>query len=274
MGDLERILEIVQEVRHRFVRIGMVLAPIFGFLLTFELVPLRVPLGPYTLPLAYPYPSLFYNVSAQAFLALRAWSLPTNVALLNLGVGDSVIVQMEIAALLTLILGMPWIVHETAAFLVPALRSQERELLRRIGIPATVLFAAGTLMGLLYLTPLTFRLLFLYVGAMGASPAVGVEAFAEFALLYSFAFGLAFELPVFVYGLTRLGVVRASSWRRHWRGAVLGALIFGMIVTPDNSGITMVLVAAPMIALYFGGVLFAERWERRRDGPLPGASAG
>jgi sec-independent protein translocase protein TatC len=273
MSDLQRILDVLQEVRRRVVRVAIVLVPIFAFLITFELKPITLRLDGHSVLFAYPYPSLFYNVSAQVFLALKSWSLPPNVVLLNLGVGDSVIAQMEIAALLTVILGMPWIVHEVAAFLVPALRRSETELLRRIGIPATILFATGTLLGILYLTPLTFRLLFLYVAAMGAPPAIGIEAFVEFALLYSLAFGLAFELPVFVYGLTRLGVVPASAWRKHWRAAILASLVFGMVVTPDNSGITMLIVASPMIALYFGGVLYAERWERHRDHPPTLAAA-
>jgi sec-independent protein translocase protein TatC len=106
---------------------------------------------------------------------------------------------------------------------------------------------------------------------MGLVPVLGVQQFVQFALLYPIAFGLVFELPVFVYALTRLGVVRAATWRRHWRGAVIGSLVFGMIVTPDNSGITMLLIALPMIALYLGGVAVASRWESqstaRRGGP-------
>ncbi len=274
MGDLERILAVLGEARRRLVRLAIVLVPLFAFLITFELKPLPVRVGSVTLPLAYPYPSLFYNVSAQAFDALRAWALPPGVELLNLGVGDSVIAQMEVAALLTVIFGMPWIVHEVGAFLMPALRGNERRLIRQIGIPATVLFTVGTLLGLLYLTPFTLRLLFYYVAAMGASPVLGIESFVEFTLLYSMAFGVAFELPVFMYGLTRLGVVPAASWRKHWRGAVIGALVFGMVVTPDNTGITMMIVATPMIALYFGGLLFAARWEAGARPPLRPAAAG
>jgi sec-independent protein translocase protein TatC len=267
MGDLERLLAVVQEIRYRATRILYVLAPIFAFLITFQLRPfsVRVPGIPWRVPLAYPYPNFFDNVTAQVFRALVAWTLPPNVTLLNVGVGDSVIVQMEIAFLLTLILGMPWLVHEVAAFLVPALRTNERRLIRQIGIPASILFAIGTLLGILYLTPFTFRLLFLYVTAMGLQPAVGIQQFATFALLYSLAFGVVFELPVFVYSLTRLGVVKASAWRTHWRGAIIGCLVFGMIVTPDNSPFTMALIALPMMGLYFSGAFFAARWERGRD---------
>ncbi len=270
MRDLDRILALLAEVRRRLIRIAFVLGPLFGFLLFFELKPVSIPAFGVSLPFAYPWPNPFYNVSAQVFLAMVAWMLPPGVRLLNVGVGDSIFAQMEIGLLLTLILGMPWIVHEVGAFLVPALRRNERALLRQIGIPATVLFAIGTAIGIFFITPFTFRLLFLYVSAMNLVPVLGVQDFVTFALVYSLAFGVVFELPVFVYALTRLGVVKAAAWRKHWRGAVLGALVFGMVITPDNSGITMMLIAFPMMGLYFGGAYFATRWEARRDADRAG----
>ncbi len=261
MGDLDRILSVLGEVRRRLVRIALVLGSMFGCMLLFELRPLQLSVLGVSIPFAYPWPSPFYNVTAQVFRAMVRWMLPPGVELLNVGVGDSIVVQMEIGLLLTAIFGMPWIVHEVGAFLVPALRRNERLLLRQVGIPATALFALGTSVGVLFLTPFTFRLLFLYVAAMNLAPVLGVQSFVTFALLYSLAFGVVFELPVFIYALTRLGVVKASAWRRHWRAAVLGSLVFGMIVTPDNSGITMLFIATPMIALYLGGAYFAGRWE-------------
>ncbi len=275
MGDLDRVLAVLAEAQRRAVRIGIVLGAIFGTTLLVKLVPVRARFGGVVVPLAYPWPSPFYNITAQVFRALVAWTLPPRVTLLNVGVGDSVVVQMEIGLLLTLIVGMPWIVHEVGAFLVPALRRKERLLLRTVGIPATVLFAVGTAAGVFVLTPFTFRLLFEYVGAMGLAPVLGVQSFVTFALLYSLAFGVVFELPVFIYALTRLGVVRSTAWRKHWRGAVIASLVFGMIVTPDNSGITMLLIALPMMALYFGGAYFAGRWERASVAPpRPPAWAG
>jgi sec-independent protein translocase protein TatC len=254
-----------------------VLGPLFGSLLLVEIVPVQLHVGGWSFPFGYPWPSPFYNITAEVFRWMVAWMLPSGVELLNVGVGDSILVQMEIGLLLTLIFGMPWIVHEVGAFLMPALRKNERQLLRQVGIPASVLFAIGTALGLFLITPFTFLLLFRYVAAMGLAPVLGVQDFVTFTLLYSLAFGVVFELPVFVYALTRLGLVKASAWRQHWRGAVIGALVFGMVITPDNSGITMLIVATPMIALYLGGAYFAGRWERtagkRRQGPSP-AGAG
>jgi sec-independent protein translocase protein TatC len=265
MRGLDRILTVVSELRRRIIRIALVLGPLLGFLLTFQLRWGSVRALGRTLWFVYPYPNLFYNVTAQVFRWLTAYMLPSGVTLLNVGVGDSIVAQFEIAVLLTLVVGMPWIVHEVGAFLVPALRRNERQLIKQIGLPASALFAVGFSAGLFLLTPLTFRFLFDYVSAMGLAPVLGVQDFVTFTLLYSLAFGIVFELPVFIYTLTRLGLVPAASWRHHWRAAVIGSLFFGMVVTPDNSGITMLLIATPMLGLYLGGTWFAARWERRQD---------
>ncbi len=266
MSELEKLFSIVEELRRRTLRILYVFAPLFGFFLTFQIKVARVPGIPWPVP--YPYPNLFYNVTAQVFGWLRAWMLPPGTTLVNIGIGDSVIAQMEIGLLLALAVSMPWITHEVGAFLMPALRHNERALLKSIAIPGSILFIAGFTLSFVWLTPFTFLLLFKYVSAMGLLPYLSADSFITFTLLYTTAFGIIFELPVFIYTLTRLHIVKSEFWRRHWRGAILGCLIFGMVITPDNSGITMMLIALPMIALYFGGAFFAQRYERRARRPV------
>ncbi len=273
MGELSRILTVLTEARRRLFRVAIVLGALFGFMLVFNIQLLFVRVGALAIPIPVPFPNLFYNVTAQVFVLLARYMLPAGVQLLNIGVGDSVMVELEIGLLLTIILGMPWIVHELGAFLAPALRHNERKLIRTIALPASVLFAGGTIAGLLWLTPFTYLILFKYVGALGIAPVMGVQDFVTFTLLYSLAFGIVCELPVFIYGLTRLGIVRAETWMKHWRAAIIGTLVFGMIITPDNSGITMMLIATPMMALYFGGAYFAGRFERRHEVGRSGPAA-
>lgn len=261
MSQLHQLLTILDELRRRVFRVLVVLIAIFGFLITFEINTTRVRGIPFRVP--YPYPSPFANVTAQVYNWLRTTELPRGVVLLNIGVGDAVIAQMEVGLVLTVAIGMPWIAHEAGAFLMPALRLDERRLLKQVAIPATILFLIGFTVALFWITPFTYLLLFKYVGALGLAQTLEVTSFVEFTLLYSLGFGLVFELPVFVYGLTRIGLVKAHFWRQHWRAAVLGCLIFGMIITPDNSGVTMLLIAIPMMGLYGAGVLFASRFERR-----------
>jgi sec-independent protein translocase protein TatC len=67
-----------------------------------------------------------------------------------------------------------------------------------------------------------------------------------------------------MYGLTAVGLVRAATWRKYWRFAVIAIAFFGVVITPDGSGITMLLVAAPMWALYAAGYVACFLHERRK----------
>ena len=77
-------------------------------------------------------------------------------------------------------------------------------------------------------------------------------------LLFLLAFGASFQLPVIMYALTVSGIVAPNFWKENARYALVIIIIFGAVITPDGSGITMWFVAAPMLALY-GGAYFVIR---------------
>src|SRR5256885_1037963 len=85
-----------------------------------------------------------------------------------------------------------------------------------------------------------------------------------YVVMFKVAFVLAFQLPVLMYGLSALGIVRSDFWKKYWRFAAIAIFLFGAIITPDGSGITMFLVALPMLALYVVGYGAAVRVEHGR----------
>jgi sec-independent protein translocase protein TatC len=68
-----------------------------------------------------------------------------------------------------------------------------------------------------------------------------------------------------MYGLSAVGILSADFWKRHWRIATAGIFIFGALITPDGSGVTMMLVSLPMLLLYVVGYAFARRAQRVRS---------
>src|SRR5206468_12161987 len=138
-------------------------------------------------------------------------------------------------------------------FVAPALKATERQLIIRISVPVVFLFLSGVAMSLLVVLPFTFTFLYGIAIAMGAETLLQLDGFLDFVLLFSIAFGAAFDLPVVMYGLSVLGIVEADFWKRHWRFAVIAIFFFGAAITPDGSGVTMLLVAVPMLFLYVGG---------------------
>ena len=201
-----------------------------------------------------PIPSIDFMdpVSSQLLAWMLAYLAPTGVAIVTLEPQEYFLQVLKVGTFLALAISMPVIVYEIAGFVAPALYVRERRLVLRIAAPAAILFATGVLFGFFFILPFTFS--FLYNIVPGSiSRQLRVENFLDFILPFLVGFGLAFELPIIMVGLTRLGVVDHTFWKRHWRVAVVAIVLFGALITADGTGITMVLVAAPMLLLYGAG---------------------
>ena len=74
---------------------------------------------------------------------------------------------------------------------------------------------------------------------------------------------LSFQLPVIMYAFSQSGMTNAKFWRKNIRYAVIIIIIFGALVTPDGSGVTMWFIAGPMIGLYLAGMILVERKEKQ-----------
>ena len=249
----------VDELRFRLIRILEVFGFFFIFFLIFEIR--YYTLFGYTFPfLAF---NVYHNIPAQLLKMLEAHILPKGTTLLVLKPTDGVSANIYTALFLALIFSMPNIVYQSGKFIGPALKKSEKALIRTVTVPASALFAAGAFMGLWFVAPELFIIFHNFNVGLGADSSMGIMSFVSFLLLYVVSFGLAFEIPVFMYGLTRSGMVQSDTWFKHWRYAVVGSLIFGMIFSPGVLGFTMMVMALPMIALYFAGAYFSRRYERK-----------
>jgi sec-independent protein translocase protein TatC len=79
-----------------------------------------------------------------------------------------------------------------------------------------------------------------------------------------FWIGIAFQFPLVIYILARLGIVQAKSLIRGWRFAILGIAILAAVITPTIDPVNMALVMVPMIVLYFISIVLAALAQRRR----------
>ena len=75
-------------------------------------------------------------------------------------------------------------------------------------------------------------------------------------------FGIAFQLPVLMYALSLIGLTDSRFWQKNFRYAIIIITIFGAVITPDGSGVTMWFLALPMIALYAVGIFAIKRKEK------------
>ncbi|MEK6851882.1 MAG: twin-arginine translocase subunit TatC, partial [Candidatus Thermoplasmatota archaeon] len=213
----------------------------------------------------YPYPDPLQPLASQFFNMTLNFLKPAFVVSTVLNPADAFIVQFKTAFFLALLVGMPVVAYQMGMFIAPGLRPREKRTILKLLGPSMVLFALGVLIAFFVVLPFTFDFLYQVAVNLGVDqPMLHIDQFLDFVLLFMLGFGLAFQVPVVMYALTAVGLVRAATWKKYWRIAIIAIFGFGAIITPDGSGVTMILVSGPMSALYVAGYAACVLHERRR----------
>ena len=260
MSELEGINQHLEELRKRILRIVIVIGIITAFILTFHIEPIQVN----QITLYYPTPEPLNNIAAQITNHMKVNLVPEDVQLIQTAPGQAFFAQVYIAALVGIVVGMPIIIKELVGFIKPALKENEINVSRSISLPALGLFAAGCIFSYNLVIPYILDFLYRYGESAGLVTFLNIMDFVTFVLQFLLAFGFSFQLPLAMYAISASGIVDTDFWRKNIRYAIVVIVIFGAIITPDGSGVTMWFIAGPMIALYVIGTLVIEREERKK----------
>ena len=213
--------------------------------------------GPYKVAILYP--DLFNNIAIQTMALMRHDLLPHNVTLIQTSPGQAFFAQVYVAALLALIFTIPVITKEIISFIRPGLYRRERLFIKKMTLASVLLFGLGCSFSYFVVIPLVLVFLYKYGEIIGIATFLDISQFVPFVLQFLVAFGISYQLPLLMWGLTISGFVRPKFWRNNLRYVIIILAIFGAIVTPDGSGITMWFVAGPMMLLYIVRMFTIER---------------
>ena len=261
MSELEGINEHLQELRKRLVRIVLMIGGVGGFLLMFHLEPFQIS----QVTLYHPIPEPTHNIAAQITNHMRINLVPEGVQLIQTAPGEAFFAQMYVAVLVGMAASMPVIIKELVGFIKPALKENEINVSRTISLPALGLFVAGCVFSYNFVIPYMLEFLYRYGEGAGLVTFLNVMEFVTFVLQFLLAFGFSFQLPLVMYAISASGMVDADFWRKNIRYATVIIVIFGAIITPDGTGITMLFVAGPMIGLYAAGMALIERKAKKES---------
>lgn len=180
-------------------------------------------------------------------------------------VTTSLDVKVRVSLMVGLIVSSPWWMYQIFAFINPGLTSKERRYglgFVGAGVP---LFTGGVAMAWVAL-PNTVRLLtqFTPSGDVAAN-FINAGVYLKFVIQFILIFGFAFLLPLIMVVLTFLGVVRGITWLRGWRWAVILIFVIAALATPTADPVTFILMAIPVIILYFIAVGVCMLRDRSRD---------
>jgi sec-independent protein translocase protein TatC len=169
----------------------------------------------------------------------------------------------RVALLGGLILAMPVIVWQALAFVSPGLRPNERRWLFGTVAGATALFLGGVLFAYFVALPPALDFLLEFGGGDLAQANIRIGAYIDFVTRLLFWTGVSFQTPIVVMYLARFRIISAGQLLRWWRYAVVAIAVVAAVITPTVDPVTMTLVAAPMLVLYFVGVALAALFQPR-----------
>ena len=259
MDELGEIGAHLEELRKRLLRMVLAVGIISVFILSFHLNSFDYN----GITLYYPTPDPLDNIAAQITVLMKDQLIPEEVQLIQTAPGQALFAQFYVAGLLGVVFGMPVIVKELVGFVSPALDKKEIQIIKSITIPAVGLFIMGCLFSYFFVTPYILDFLYQYGQASGLVTFLNVIDFITFVLQFLLAFGISFQLPLVMYAISASSMTDEKFWRKNIRYAIVIIVIFGAVITPDGSGITMWFVSGPMIALYLLGMIFVERRGRQ-----------
>ncbi len=258
--NIGTLLEHLEELRSRLLKVIISVMAVtiitFGFgikKLTFE-----------GFSLFFIYPELFTsknNITSQVFTLVKNDLLPKGIDLIVTTPGEAVISLIYISIFLGVLFSMPLIVYEMNAFISPGLYPNEKKLISKLIIPSTLLFLGGCAFAYVSVIPFCLSFLYLYAAGLQAITYITIDSFVSFVVLFMIGFGVAFQLPIIMISLSSVELVQPKFWLDNAKYAFVVLAIFGAIITPDGSGVTMWFVTLPMIGLYFGGYLVSKRYK-------------
>jgi sec-independent protein translocase protein TatC len=190
--------------------------------------------------------------------------VPERYELTTLSPGEPFITSFTVALYAALALAIPILIWQLWAFLAPALEETSQTLIVRMVTAATVLLFCGMAFAYFVVLPTSMSFLLAFDDELYNTQLRAREYFS-FAALLILGVGVMFELPIFILGLVRLGVLTSDRLRRN-RRIGYGISLIGVVFLPAVDFVTMAVQAAPVIALFelsiWLSVYFERRWER------------
>jgi sec-independent protein translocase protein TatC len=177
---------------------------------------------------------------------------------------DGLVAFFQISMVGGLLLASPWIIYQLWGFVSPGLYPSERRVVYRSVPFLVVLFAIGSQFGWFVALPSSLDFMVRFNQGAGFQHQIAVAGWATFALVFPMAFGVAFELPLGMVVLSKIGLVGVAGFRKKRRYAILIAAIISAILTPSPNPLDMLLMLAPLVLLYECGIWCVWLIDRRQ----------
>jgi sec-independent protein translocase protein TatC len=197
-------------------------------------------------------------------LSVPLWK-PISVRVQTLNAHEAFMIWLKAAFISGFVLASPWVFLQIWTFVAAGLYPHERKYVK-IYLPLSLLlFFGGASLAFFYVFEPVLDFLFSFNRAMNIHPDPRISEWLGFVLFLPLGFGIAFQLPLVMLLLHRVGIISVQTFLSKWRIAVLVICVISMLLTPADP-ISMLLMAVPLVVLYFFGIGLAL-WMPRIQNP-------
>lgn len=202
------------------------------------------------LPCAF-YARELYTLLAQPLLE----KLPQGGQMIATDVATPFFVPMKVAMMMAFVITLPHTLYQIWAFIAPGLYTHEKRLALPLVIGSSVLFFSGMAFAYFAALPLVFEFI-TYFAPEGVAVMTDIGKYLSFVLSMFMAFGVTFEVPVFVIILVRTGTITIEKLREIRPYVIVGAFVIAAIFTPPDV-VSQFMLAVPLCLLYELGIFIA-----------------
>ena len=193
----------------------------------------------------------------------RVWR-PIDTKVKALNAQEVFMIWLKAAFVTGLVISSPWLFYQIWLFVAAGLYPHEKKYVF-IYLPfSLVLFLSGAATAFFFVFQYVLRFLFGFNRAMDIDPDPRISEWLSFVLVLPLGFGVAFQLPLVMLFLHRIGIFELKAYLDKWRIAILVIFVISMLLTPADP-ISMLLMAVPLSALYFLGIVLCKWMPRNRS---------
>jgi len=189
-------------------------------------------------------------------------ALPEGAKMIATGVVTPFLVPVKVTALVAFMAVLPYVLYQAWAFVAPGLYEHEKKLALPTVVGSTLLFLVGVAFCYFFVFGKVFAFIHEFA-PKSITVAPDIEAYFSFVITMFLAFGIAFQIPIVVVVLARLGLVSIERLRDARPYVIVGAFVVSAIVTPPDV-LSQFMLAVPMCLLYEVGLFFARLAARKK----------
>lgn len=187
-----------------------------------------------------------------------------NFKLQNIEVGGQFRMALMTAGIVGLLFAFPYAFWEIWRFIKPGLKYTERKAARGAVFFVTVLFFTGVFFGYYIVTPLVVNFLANFTLDESIVNEFNIKSYISTIATLTLACGVAFQLPIVVFVLSKVGLITPAFMREYRKHSVIVILIIAAVITPSPDIFSQVIVALPLFLLYEVGIFISAQIERQR----------